>query len=297
MIKQKLKYNRETRIKSSIIITSLLGLVVSSQASALSTDYYIDYSIASGIGGYATTTVHQHDPGPGGNVLQRPDDACGMRFEFPDDADWIVPVYPNVDTGTNGAINVWLPSNDCGAWNNIVVEPDIGSEQIGPPYSVPGTLRIEDAKAYWIDGTGNKLIYYYCCGIDHVYNNDLQVSRQGGQKLLQLKKLLWQSTDSKQVSKPLIDTRRFLMNLERQLNSSVSERRRQDSDKLELSIRSLESQALNKTRQAIQALSTGLSHLRDGNFGGTRKSCDKALASLEAARSALATTANWLQYD
>src|SRR4030095_9021524 len=103
MFKQSFKPGNAHPIRKALVATALaVGLGAANAASAASADYYIEYSISLSPVQCATTSVTVD-----GQTLLKPNGACGMRFEYPEDADWIVPVYDDVDTHTQGHTHLW----------------------------------------------------------------------------------------------------------------------------------------------------------------------------------------------
>ncbi len=143
--------------RAAVAAAMVLGIATTAQSAQR--DYYVHFSAYNpnnGVSGnYVTASITPDNPG--GQPLQRPAGACGMRFENVDDTAWLTPIPYAPDF--NGSINVWLPSKDCGAWNTVVIERDNVNGQVSQPSGVAGSLRVEGAAAYWIDSGGHKLVY------------------------------------------------------------------------------------------------------------------------------------------
>jgi hypothetical protein len=294
MFKQGFKPGTAHPIRDALLATALaVGLGGANAALAASADYYIDYSISLNPAQYATTSVTVN-----GQTLVKPNGACGMRFEYPEDADWVVPVYDDVDTHTQGHINVWLPSDNCGAWTNIVVEADDddADDVTFPPYGVPGTLRVLDAYAYWIDSGGNKLVYQYCCGKDYVYGNEFKALKlQAPAELGAIKRLLRGSATPSALTEQLATNEQTLRAISRELTYAIAQRRTQLVGKLERSVRRLEDDATAAVNAALSAQANCRSSANAGDSVGAFLACDAALDAVKQAGAAADTAHNWLR--
>jgi hypothetical protein len=294
MFKQSFKPGKAHPIRNALLATAIaIGLGGANAASAASADYYIEYSFSFSLA-YATTSVTVD-----GQTLVKPNGACGMRFEYPENADWLVPVYGDIDTRSHGHINVWLPSDDCGAWPNVVLEADDdddGNDITSPPYSVPGTLRVLDAYAYWIDSGGNKLVYKYCCGKDYVYGNEFKaLERQAPAELGAIKRLLRGGSTTGALTEQLATSEQTLRTISRELSYAIAQRRTQFVDKLERSVRRLEDDATAAVNAALAAQASCRNSAKAGDSVGAFLACDAALDAVKQAGAAADTAHNWLR--
>jgi hypothetical protein len=270
------------------------GLAAAGPAAAGSADYYVHYSLVVNAWEYATTSVTVDDPD--GQPLQKPAGACGLRFEYPDDADWQVPGYGTYDPHTVGHIHVWLPSDDCGAWTNVVVEPDYEDDDdiTAPPQGVGGTLRVLDAKAYWIHSDGSKLVYDHCCGIDYLADVGLKEGFvQAPAEVQSLKGLLLGATIAPGALSQLAAGEAALLQLSQDLQEAVTRRRGAPSPRLEAAMRGLEDAAQALAGDAVAKLHTCRMRIDRGDRPGAFIAAELARTAVERARAALETVDNW----
>lgn len=136
-----------------LLIAATLATAFSA-AHALVADYYVHFSAS---GGWSPVTTSVTRDAVNGDVMTRPAEACGLQFEGADDTDWLSAIPYNKDF--SGTLKVWLPGPGCGAWETVVVEGRSQRGQVSQPSGVAGQLRVESAKAYWIDKRGDKLVY------------------------------------------------------------------------------------------------------------------------------------------
>jgi len=295
MFKQGFNAHHSHPMRTTLRAAALaVGLVSAQAATAASADYYVQYSISASPAQFAATSVTLD-----GQTLVKPAGACGMRFEYPEDADWVVPVYDDVDTHTQGHINVWLPSDDCGAWTNIVVEADDDdADDVGfPPYGVPGTLRVLDAYAYWIDSGGNKLVYKHCCGADYVYGNELRaLERQAPAELGAIKRLLRGGPSTLgNLTEQLAQSEQTLRAISRELTYAIQQRRTQFADRIERSVRQLEDDATAAVNAALAAQVNCRNSSKAGDGVNAFYACDAAIDAVKRAGAATDTAHNWLR--
>lgn len=136
-----------------LLIAAVLASALSS-AYALVADYYVHFSASGGVSPVTTSVTRDAVQG---DEMTRPAGACGMQFDGAADTDWLSPIPYNQDY--SGTLKVWLPGPGCGAWETVVVEGRSHRGQVSQPSGVAGQLRVESAKAYWIDKRGDKLVY------------------------------------------------------------------------------------------------------------------------------------------
>lgn len=123
-------------------------------AQALEATYYVHFSAS---GGWSPVTTSVTRDAADGDTLARPPSACGLQFESASDTDWLSPIPYARDF--SGTLKVWMPGAGCGAWSTVVVEGRSQRGQVAQPSGVAGQLRVESARAYWIDKDGNKLVH------------------------------------------------------------------------------------------------------------------------------------------
>lgn len=263
---------------------------------AAEADYYVQYSIAITDSEYASTTVTVD--APDGPALVRPTGACGMRFEYPDDVDWIIPIYDDEDSNTMGHINVWLPSSNCSAWNNILIEPDNddSDDVTFAPHSVPGTLRVVAAKAYWIDSGGNKLVYKNCCGKAAVAAG-AKATASVAQSAVELKtvmRLLGVGGSPATIIEQLAASEWALQVTGIDLQQAVAQRRAVAVGRLENTVRGLEHDEQTLIGDATLSLSACRAYFGQGDLARALIACNAALNAVEGAQAARVTVDAWL---
>lgn len=260
-------------------------------------DYYVHYSIALTDSEYASTTVTVD--AADGPALVRPTGACGMRFEYPDDVDWIIPIYDDEDTNTMGHINVWLPSSNCSAWNNILIEPDNddNDDVTFAPHSVPGTLRVDEAKAYWIDAGGNKLVYKHCCGKTAVVAGAKATASvaQSAAELKSVTRSLSAGSSSATIIEQLAVSERALQAAGVDLQQAVAQRRAVALGRLENTVRGLEHDEQALIGDAALSLSACRAYFGQGDLARAQITCNAALNAVRGAQAALITVDAWLK--
>jgi hypothetical protein len=263
---------------------------------AAEADYYVHYTIAIAANQYASTTVNVD--AADGPALVRPNGACGMRFEYPDDADWLIPIYDDEDTNTLGHINVWLPSSDCSAWNKIEIEPDNDGEDdvTFAPHSVPGTLRVADAKAYWIDGAGKKLVYKHCCGKDAVTVGDKVTAgiAQSSAELKAVKRSLGVGSSTAAIDEQLAASQQTLHAVSADLQQAMAQRQTIAPGRLDGAVRGLERDAQTLIGDALLSHTACRGYFGQGDLTRALIACDAAFSAVESAHAVLATMHNWL---
>jgi hypothetical protein len=119
---------------------SVFAALIAGPVLGASHDYYIHTEAYNPVGDAmqpASITIDWLD----GDVLSVPDEACGMRFEGDYTLHWYSNSFGLHDsiTASDGVADVWLPSDDCGAWQGVTVETE--DETYVPPYDFSGYIE------------------------------------------------------------------------------------------------------------------------------------------------------------
>lgn len=268
---------------------------------AASHDYFVHGEAYNPLGGgyqpsYITIDWLEGDP------LVAPEDACGMRFEGDFNMQWLSNndelVY-NIPTG--GAADVWLPSDDCGAWQGITVETDGGDTYV-PPYDFSG--RIETyATGYWINSDGQKLVYLYqpCHPMPQcILGPQVFVANGWSDALLdpirELRTVQFALDRGDSAAMTLLARAGDALNVAaRTTGERVKYRRTVDTGRLERPMRQVEDAALASIADAQRSVGVCRKELARGNRATAYRTCDEALREVQSARVALDTGDAWIE--
>jgi hypothetical protein len=189
--------------------------------------------------------------------------------------------------------NGYLPSNN-------EDQPD-DDDPTNQPFDMAGIFWADDAAFYWLDASGDKLIYKNKCTVCTGGKPNWAVGASGtswGQITEQLKSLktaLLAPPDPKRLNTLLASVEQGLQRVSYDLAGAIANRRTSFADKLEGSVRGLEESAQARLVKAT-------AHYRDsrlsagrGDMKSAALACDAALSSVNLARASLGTAENWVQ--
>lgn len=272
-------------------------------ASAVEHNYYVHFT-AFPPSGQATTSVTSGSPNAA--ALSRPVDACGVRFEAADSFSWDLPyglVYP---LPSPPAANVWLPSSECSAGGGVWAETydvntDSTSGHFAQPSDMDGIFLATDAKLYWIDAQGNKLVYKYTCNVCVGNKPVYSVGNSGSSwvivsdRIKSVKQALAEMPVRLGVAALLADSERSLQQLSYNVVNAVARRRSFVAGRLDPAVRGLEDSAQARLVTATSQLRDCGSHHARGDMKAAFLACDASLRAVELARAAVDTAENWFE--
>lgn len=227
-----------------------------------------------------------------------PDDACGMRFEGDFTLNWYSKDFDLHDSiaAPDGVADVWLPRDGCGAWQGVTIETD--DDLYTPPYHFSGYIETY-SKAYWINSSGQKLVYLYqpCHPMPSCILGPQVFVAKGwadslGEPILKLRAvqmaLNQRSTSAVRLVTKAVEA---LERAARATAERVRYRRTVHTGKFEEPIRQIEDAALSRISRAR----TCSSELARGNQTSASRFCDAALHATLDARAALDTGDAWIE--
>ncbi len=289
-----------------VSVAGVAMLVTAPFAAALNQDYYVHFSTYSG-SGYADTYITAVSSG--GTQLVKPATACGLRFEGYDTTSWLFGYgfnySPDFSVWKNGGIDVWLPSAGCGAWGNLVVEPDSTgpgeASLVSPPGDFAGMLYVPDARAYWIDKDGKKLIYKHVCN-DCSASSDFTYGSHGGvhgwvvvpEQLKTLTRSLGGMKDIRSIGLLLDLSQRSLQDLSRELAIKITARRSYKAARIESALRGLEDAATRNLNLAIARQLDCRAYQERGDVKSAANACQAAFNAVDQARGNVGSAENWI---
>jgi len=229
-----------------------------------------------------------------GNALTPPYDACGMRFEGDSLLKWRSDEYGLVvEIPTDGNADVWLPRPGCGAWDVVIVE-SAGEQPYASPSDFAGYIEV-DAKGYWINANGEKLIYVaQGCTPKPECNQDANPSFSHGwsdglghpyQQIRRAVEMLDSLSPKafEQIGRATVASAEAAGQLEQHL----VQRRRYHAGTLERPNRQLEDAASGDVAVARRALAECSAAFEDSRLAIAYRACNTALLKMQAARAAL----------
>lgn len=242
--------------------------------------------------------------GLNGSTLTPPDDACGMRFEGDWNLQWHSDNYGlTTNIPADGEADVWLPQPGCGAWDSVVVEP-AGEPFFSPPYDFAGYIETH-ARAYWINASGEKLIYAHqpCHPMPKCIMGPQGFVSKGWSGGLvypfhQIKHALDLLDGS--LSEAIDQIERAADAVDKaaaQLKQQFKYRRRYDTGSLERPIRQLENSANRYVAVARRSLAKCSGAFEGGDSETAYRACNTALTEIQAARTALDTGEAWVEWS
>jgi hypothetical protein len=163
-----------------------------------------------------------------------------------------------------------------------------------------GIFRAEEAKFYWIDGSGKKLVYKNVCTVcDGAVKYAVGISGssfgQITEQLKALKVLLVGPPDPRKLNTLLASAEQGLQRVSYDLGATVAQRRTRYIPKLEASMRGLEDSAQRRMAKATAQFSQCRALFERGDAKSAALACDAALASVGQTRAALDTAQTWLE--
>lgn len=264
-------------------------------------DYYVHTEAYNPLGGGfqpSHITVDWLD----GDVLSPPDDACGMRFEGDFTLNWYSEDFGLHDSiaAPDGVADVWLPSGDCGAWQGVAIETD--DELYTPPYDFSGYVETY-SKAYWINSSGQKLVYLYqpCHPMPSCILGPQVFVANGwadslGEPILKLRAVQMALNQRGTATLPLVTkAAEALERAARTTAERVKYRRTVHTGKLEHPIRQIEDAALSRISRAQERVRRCSAELARSNPTLASRFCDAALHATLDARAALDTGDAWIE--
>jgi hypothetical protein len=279
---------------------AVLGVAVlaafAGSAAAASYDFEVHSEAYNPIGGNYQPSYITKD----GDVLTKPDDACGMRFEGDHWFSW--DSYGGTyheSVGTGGNADVYLPHADCGAWQGVTVDDDEG-DLWTVPFDFSGSLSTYST-GYWIDADGDKLIYKFrpCSPMPQCILPDQRFVRNGwaeGLKLpIQELSVALDRIVRTATYVPLANAEKALELGARETNARIDIRRGVDTGRLERSMRQLEDLARAAIAGAQRELASCKAALARGDRNGAYRACGESLRELQSARSSLVTGDAWIE--
>lgn len=276
-------------------------------AAAASHDYFVHGEAYNPLGGgyqpsYITIDWLE------GDALVAPEDACGMRFEGDFNMQWLSnndELVDNIPTG--GAADVMLPSDDCGAWQGVTVEPvDEDGDPNGDPYVPPHDFsgRIETyATSYWINSNGDKLVYLYqpCHPMPQcILGPQVFVANGWSQALRdpirELRAVQFGLGRGDSTAMTLLARAGDALDVAARTTADrVQYRRAVDTGGLERPMRQVEDAALASIADAQRSVGVCRKELAHGNRDAAYRTCDEALREVQSARDALDTGDAWIE--
>lgn len=277
-----------------------VAVLAAGPAAGASHDYYVHTEAYNPLGGLQPSyiTIDWLD----GDVLVRPNGACGMRFEGDSVLHWY-----SYDFGLEESIDaadlvadVWLPSDDCGAWQGVTIETDDGLHVV--PYDFSGYIETY-SKGYWINSSQQKLVYLFqpCSPMPACIMGSSQEavangwSESLGDPIIKLRAvdmaLKKGATAALPFAKHAADA---LAQAARTTTERVQNRRTVHTGKLELPMRQVEDAALSRISRAREQVRECSGELARGNAASAARMCDAALRHTLDARAALDTGDAWI---
>jgi hypothetical protein len=295
----------------SIRCTSAIGALIlfAGGAAAVEHNYYVHFS-SFPVGGSATTSVTVG--ASNGSEIPRPLAACGIRFESAGGFHWVLPFDPWWPTPAAPATDVYMPSSECGE-GGVRVEPVYGylphenpeepddDDPTAQPNDMAGMFWAEDAKLYWIDGNGKKLVYKNVCGACREGKPNFTIGNSGSswsqitEQLKSLKLALGGAPDPRTVNTLLSSVEQALQRVSYDLAEVVARRRIFIAGQLETAVRGLEDDAQSRMLKATSQYRECRSYFERGDAKSAVLACDAALTSVALARAALGTAENWFE--
>ena len=294
-------YRNILRFRRLAVAGTILCCAVA--ASAAENNYYIHFTSFPPFGS-ATTSVAAGSPNAA--PLSRPADACGVRFEAADSFSWDLPyglVYP---LPSPPAANVWLPSSECSAGGGVWAETyNTATESTSGHYAQPsdmgGMFIATEAKLYWIDAGGNKLIYKHTCNVCGGTKPIYSQATSGSSwvivfdRIQSVKQALTEMPVRQGITSLIAESERSLQQLSYGVVNAVAQRRSFVAGRLESSVRGLEDYAQAQMVAAAAQLRDCASHSGRGDARAAFLSCDASLKAVGLARAAVDTAENWIE--
>jgi hypothetical protein len=275
---------------AAAILTAFAGT-----AGAASFDYEVHSQLYNPVGGNYQPSYITKD----GNELTPPDDACGMRFEGDPYVTWdsYNGLYDE-NHNTGGEFDVWLPNEDCGAWQGVTIEGD-NNDDWTVPYDFSGYLSTY-ATGFWINSDGEKLIYVWQCspapacflGPQRFVANGWS---EGLVKPIREAKLVLKKLLETTMTVSLVKLEQALAVGTRETSERINVRRGVHTGSLERPMRQLEDAAQLQVAEAQRGVASCKSALARGDRSGAYRGCSEALRNLESARSSLDNGDAWIQ--
>jgi hypothetical protein len=259
-----------------------LVIAAAGAAFAVENDYYVHFTALNNQPGYVTVGDLN------GTQLVPPAGACGIVFEDASSTDFLffygteslAAAEPEVDLGICGGGGVSIHGE-------------------GMPSGLDGAIVAKDAKAYWLDSHGNKLIYKHTCP-NHCAGPGTEAgSAPGGVHFHPeiLAELKWAMAGNKSIFPvatlfSLAD--RHLQDLSRNLGNTIAARRTFVAGELENSVRAQENDAQTRLQSAASELVQCRAYQSRGDLKSAIASCDAALRSLMLSKAALSAGQAWI---
>jgi hypothetical protein len=261
---------------------STLVIAAAGAAFAVEDNYYVHFAALNNQPGYVTAGDLNGTP------LVPPAGACGVVLEGASATDFLfyygteplAIAEPEIDLGICGGGGVSIHNGDM-------------------PSGLDGAIVAEDAKLYWIDSYGKKLIYKHKCP-NHCAGPGTEAgSAPGGVHFHPgiLAELKWAMAGNKSIFPvatlfTLAD--RHLQDVSRNLGNTVAARRTFVAGELENSVRAQENDAQTRLQSAVSEVSQCRAYQARGDLKSAIVSCDSALRSLMLSKAALSAAQAWI---
>jgi len=271
-----------SRIIYAALRASALVVAAAGGLSAVENDYYVHFAALNNQPGFVTVGDLN------GTQLVPPAGACGIKFEDAYATDFLffygteplAAAEPEVDLGICGGGGVSIHNEDM-------------------PSGLDGAIMVQEAKAYWIDSYGHKLIYKHVCPNHCAGPGNEAGSPAGGWHFNPgiLSELKWALAGNKSlfpVATLFSLAERHLQDVSRNVGNTVAARRTFVAGELENSVRAQENDSQTRLQSAVSELSQCRAYQSRGDLKSAIVACDAALRSLMLSKAALSTGEMWV---